>query len=591
MIIIKKKFFYIFILLVSLGVVISGVLSVSLLKTNYEESVRDNLIENSQIIKLIIEEDDRSLEWKFSFVESLEDKINSRITLINDSGMVEFDTEADAGLLDNHSNRPEVMKANEGNIGVAKRYSDSVEKEMYYVAIPVDSDEIKVVRLSIPLKTMTEYSNSIVGNIVIATIVGVVLATMLGARFLNMFTGPLEKLTEATRNIAKGNFGEQVYIASEDEIGELADSFNLMSTELDKRINELKESNMTNRAILKSMINGVIAIDNNYNIMFVNKAAQEMFNINEHDVKNKKVIEVFKGHILENLFNDNFDVDGNIQSELEITEPVYKVYRVFSNIIRDHEKTLNTMGFLMNFVDITQMRNLENMRKDFVANVSHELKTPLTSIQGFIETLKEGAAEKKEIRDKFIDIIDIEANRLRLLIDDILVLSDIEKTGSTSSKYSNVNISEVIDEISEMMLNISAKKNISITYNIQEKMAPIYGNKVWLKQLFINLIDNAVKYSYENGNVTVSVNDIMNHFVISVKDNGIGIEPEHIERLFERFYRVDKARSKKVGGTGLGLAIVKHIVLALKGDISVNSEIEKGTEFIIRIPKKFNQNM
>lgn len=581
--IIKRKFILVFVLLVSLGVVISGILSIGLLKSNYEENVRENLIENATILKYFIESKS-DMNDVLTFFDSLGSDIDTRMTLIDSDGVVKMDTDINPETLDNHGERPEILTAFRGEVGVSKRYSDSLKKEMFYVAMPVDHEIASVIRLSIPLRTLTEYTDRIVGNILIAAIAGVLLATLVGVRFLNMFTGPLGELTKATLKIAGGDFGEQVYVTSDDEIGQLAESFNIMSLELDKRIDELKNSNMTNYAILKSMINGVIAIDNDYKIMFINKAAQEMFDIKEIHYKDEDIRIAFEGHVLSELFDEDFDIFNRVQNEFEIYEPDYKVFKIYSNVIRDRERTQNSMGLLLNFVEITQTRKLENMRKEFVANVSHELKTPLTSIQGFIETLKEGAAEKKEVRDKFIDIIDIEANRLKLLIDDILVLSSIEKTAN-EYHMEEVDPHAVINEISGMMLHIATKKNITINYNLAENMAPIMGNKVWLKQMMINLIDNGIKYTPEGGEINVSINDVIDHFIISVKDNGIGIDKEHLERLFERFYRVDKARSKKEGGTGLGLAIVKHIALSMKGEISVKSEMNKGSEFIIRIPK------
>lgn len=579
----------IFVLLVSLGVVISGILSIGLLRSNYEENVKENLIENATILKHFVEaENDLEIIYKFLHNldnEMLANRLETRITLIDKEGVVLVDTAISESRLDNHGKRPEVVVALNGEIGVSKRYSDSVDKEMYYVAMPIYSEDFAVIRLSIPLRTLTDYTDRIVGNILIAATVGVLLATMLGIRFLNMFTGPLVALTDATENIAMGNYGEQVYVGSDDEIGQLAKAFNAMSMELDKRIIELKESNNANYAILKSMINGVIAIDNDYKIMFINQAAQEMFDIREKDLKRMEIIEAFHDHELNRLFNDQFDIYGHIQSEFEIHNG-QKVYRIFSNVIRDRDYKQYNMGLLLSFVDITQMRQLENMRKEFVANVSHELKTPLTSIQGFIETLKEGAADQKEIRDKFIDIIDIEAKRLKHLIDDILVLSDIEKSQG-DHHVEEVAPYEIINEISEMLDQIAKKKNIKVSYQTAKDMAPLMANKVWMKQMLINLIDNGIKYTPEGGQIQVTFSDVIDHYLITVKDNGIGIAPEHLERLFERFYRVDKARSKKEGGTGLGLAIVKHIVLSMDGDIKVFSEVDKGTEFSIRIPKKF----
>lgn len=569
-------------MLISLGVIISGILSIGLIKTNYEENIRTNLIDNGMIMKHLIEGEENPGTFD-AFIEGLREDVDTRITLIDADGVVLVDSEVDAALLDNHGDRPEVKEAFQGEIGISKRYSDSVKKEMYYVAIPVESDSLEVVRLSIPLRDLTEYTDTVVGNILLAAFAGVLLATLLGLRFLNMFTGPLADLTEATESIARGNFGEQVFIASDDEIGKLAESFNIMSLELDKRIDELKESNMTNYAILKSMINGVIAVDNDLNIMFINKAAQNMFKIDEKAFKSKNVIEAFEHHPLNEVFDPNFSVYGDIKKEMTLQNPS-RVYKILSNVIRDKDHTQSNMGVLLSFIDITQMRQLENMRKDFVANVSHELKTPLTSIQGFIETLKEGAAEDKVIRDKFIDIIDIEANRLKQLIDDILVLSDIEKSGGVQP-LSDVNLLEVVAEINNMMSLIANKKQIEVNYHMPEQMSLVRGNKVWLKQMMINLVDNGIKYTSEGGRVDVHILEKPTVFQIEVRDNGIGIAEEHLDRLFERFYRVDKARSKKAGGTGLGLAIVKHIVISMGGTIQVESKVDEGTSFKINIPK------
>lgn len=519
-----------------------------------------------------------------NFFEHLDESIDTRMTLIDDQGRVLLDSEKDYKNLDNHNSRPEVIAASGGSVGVTKRYSKTLGTDMFYVAIHTDHESVSVIRLSIPLRTLTDYTDRVVGNILIAAISGVILATLLGVRFLNMFTRPLGDLTEATKRISKGEFGEQVFVASNDEIGQLATSFNTMSLELNDSITELKNSNMTNYAILKSMINGVIAIDTDYKIMFINKAAQEMFAIKEKNYKDSDIRKAFEGHILSELFNEKFDIYDDVRTEFEINDPSYQFFRIYSNVIRDRERTQASMGLLLNFVDITQSKQLENMRKEFVANVSHELKTPLTSIQGFIETLKEGASEQKVLRDKFIDIIDIEANRLKQLIDDILILSSIEKSANHYILEA-VCPNEVINEISGMMDHIALRKSIQITYDVPENIAPIMANKVWMKQMMINLIDNAIKYTLENGHVYISLKDLKDHFFISVKDNGIGIESEHLPRLFERFYRVDKARSKKAGGTGLGLAIVKHIVLSMNGEISVNSQVNKGSEFIIKVPK------
>ena len=568
--------------LISVGVVISGMLSLSLIKTNYEESVKESLIENAKLVKHFVETNGPigSMEvWLSDFDSDTE----IRVTFIDAFGVVLLDSSADASSLENHGRRPEVLRAYAGEIGVDKRFSTSVKSELYYVAIPVNHDVVKVIRLSIPLNDLTRYLDKMVVNIIIAAVIGVFLATLLGLRFIKMFTKPLGDLTHATMKISKGDYGQQVHVQSNDEIGQLANSFNKMSLELNDRIHQLRESNSTNQAILTSMLNGVIAVDESMKIMFINKAAQRMFHLVEKDYIGLDIKKAFENHILGSLFSKDFNIYDQLDREIETKDPL-RVYKVHSNIIRDQSDEAIPLGLLMSIIDITQMRQLENMRKDFVANVSHELKTPLTSIQGFIETLKEGAAEDKVIRDKFIDIIEIEAGRLKDLIDDILVLSDIEKS-TIAHTVTSVDLKEVVHEVSGMLSQIARKKNISLNFELDDNLKPIKANKVWIKQMLVNLMDNGIKYTPENGKVNLIIHQKTKGIKIIVEDNGIGIEEQHLDRLFERFYRVDKGRSKKEGGTGLGLAIVKHIVLALKGEIRVISEVDRGTAFYIELPE------
>jgi two-component system phosphate regulon sensor histidine kinase PhoR len=224
------------------------------------------------------------------------------------------------------------------------------------------------------------------------------------------------------------------------------------------------------------------------------------------------------------------------------------------------------------------------MRKDFVANVSHEIKTPLTSIRGFIETLKEVSSEDIEIRQRFLNIIDLESKRLNGLIDDLLVISEIE-----NSNYKSVNevidVNQTIAEIELILLELAKKNKINLELTRASEYLEIIGNPRWFKQMLINLIDNAIKYTHKGGKVELSVDYTNDLCVFKIKDTGIGIRQEHLERLFERFYRVDKARSREVGGTGLGLAIVKHAVNNFNGTIDVKSEVGIGTEFVVKIPR------
>lgn len=581
----KKRIFTIFSILILIGVITTGAVSLSLVRLNYINSVEERLISNSKLISEVLKSQNIEEIDLNNIAKSYSKEIETRITFINKDGEVVGDSDIDIDSLENHKNRPEIAKAFENEIGVSQRYSESLGTSMYYVAIPFsyDSSPSLVVRLAVPLKDIAQYTRNLIKYILISALAGLFIAIILAVRYINRVTYPIVELSKATKSITQGNYGEKVYFESDDELGALAENFNIMSTELRENIRELSSSNTNLKAILKSMINGVIALDNNKRVMFINPAAEKMFQIREKDIKGKYLLEVIRNNRLdediERLLQSN--VEGEI--EIEINHPITKTMRVYTNPIKLAVDPTRKIGVLIIVQDVTEMRKLERMRKDFVANVSHELKTPLTSIKGFIETLKSGAAEKKELRDKFLNIIDIESSRLNSLIQDLLVLSDIENNRRKINKES-INTNKAIFEVLEFLSELAKKKDIEIINKVNGNLPAIYGNRGWFKQMMINLVDNAIKYTPEGGKVIITAYTVDRNLIIKIKDTGIGIDKEHIDRLFERFYRVDKARSRRVGGTGLGLAIVKHIVIAFRGNIKVKSKLDEGTEFKISLP-------
>jgi two-component system phosphate regulon sensor histidine kinase PhoR len=307
-----------------------------------------------------------------------------------------------------------------------------------------------------------------------------------------------------------------------------------------------------------------------------------MLNISDKNVSGKFLLEVIRNNEIDNMVKDILENQSFEEKEISLNYPEEMIYRLYSNTIK-HPESNKIIGIIIIIQDITEIKRLERMRSEFVANVSHELKTPLTSIKGFVETLKAGAIEDITASERFLNIIDDEADRLYRLITDILSLSELEnrRYRPISEK---IDTFEVIEEIVSMLQNQAAKKRINLSAKVDESISCLYGDPDQFKQMLINLIDNAVKYTPEEGTVAVAAYNFENAVIIKIIDNGIGISKEHIPRLFERFYRVDKARSRNVGGTGLGLAIVKHIVKLFKGSIEVNSEVGKGTEFTLNIP-------
>lgn len=421
---------------------------------------------------------------------------------------------------------------------------------------------------------------------IMAMAIGLMVSLLLGSRYIKKVTEPIKQLSQITKKISRGDyFGQRIYPRTEDELDELSQNFNLMSVRLETTINELKESSSKMEAVLRSMSNGVIAIDNNKNILIANPKVKDIFGIEGLNPLGKHIREVFRNDDLNSAIDELSIQNDNIRIEIELQNPSYKICSVQCSLMKHSNDPNRVTGIVVIIQDITEIRKLENMRRDFVANVSHELKTPLTSIKGFVETLKDGAIEDIEIKNRFLNIIEIEADRLGFLIQDLLTLSEIESRESEKNAEV-VDISATAKEIITLLDDMAVKKDISLELEIEDGVDTISGSESWFKQMMINLIDNAIKYTMDGGTVKVKIfKDIVNLNIV-VKDTGIGIPEEHIDRLFERFYRVDKARSRQVGGTGLGLAIVKHIVLSFKGNIKVKSEEGIGTEFIVQIPYK-----
>ena len=580
----ERKLFIVFVILVLIGVLTTGFLSLSLLKVNYLNNIEEKLISNAVLIKEFLNNKEGNALNLDSLATTYSKNINARVTFINNDGEVLGDSDINIESLENHRNRPEIKMALKGEIGVNKRYSNSLENDMFYVAIPLIRDNnILVIRLAVLIEELNYYNKTLFKYIILSILTGLLVAFILGFRFVRTVTNPIIQLTRATKKISQGNYGEKVNYRTDDELGILAQNFNNMSTKLQDTICELQESNTKMKAILTSMINGVIALDNSKRVTFINSNAEDIFGIKEEKIKGKYVLEAFRNNPLDDLIENLIYKNVMVKEELEVFNPEHRILNIYSNPIRLTDNPNRTIGVLIIIEDITEIRKLERMRKDFVANVSHELKTPLTSIKGFIETLKDGAVEDKKVRDKFLDIVDIEAGRLTSLIQDLLLLSEIENRNTVIDKEA-IEVNESIEEVTEFLGELAKAKGITIDSKINNNLPNIYGKKGWFKQMLINLIDNAIKYTPKGGKVTLTGYTNRNNLIIKVKDSGMGIEEKHLKRLFERFYRVDKARSRQVGGTGLGLAIVKHIVLSFKGDISVKSELNKGTEFVINLP-------
>lgn len=583
----KKIFAYIMsVLLITL--IISSFFTAQTIKNLNLSQVEEELISETYILSKMLPEDIQVADIGHikTVLREVSDRLDIRITVVDKYGKVIGETSYDPSLMENHLQRPEIQDALHGGLGNETRFSSTMNIDFLYIAQPIYKDEnvIGIVRLSTPLKEIDGVMRSINNNLIIALIPGLLLSLLLVYIITISITRPIKEIKNAAVDITKGKLDRSINIIRNDEIGELAKAIDFMAASLRDKINSIKDKNTKMEAILSSVVNGIIAVDSNENILFINPMAHKMLNITETDIVGKHMLRVIRNNKIDNIIKDILKNKSFEESEITINYPSEKIFRLYSNAITYPESD-RIIGIIIIIQDITEIKNLEKMRSEFVANVSHELKTPLTSIKGFVETLKAGAIEDNDAAVHFLNIIEDEANRLNRLISDILSLSEVENK-KNKPRNEIIDTREKIIEIVSLLQNQAVHKSISLNAKIEADVSKLKGDTDQFKQMLINLIDNALKYTPEGGAIEVAAYNLENNVVIRIKDNGIGIPKEHIPRLFERFYRVDKARSRNVGGTGLGLAIVKHIVLQFEGKIEVQSEVGKGTEFILSIPTK-----
>jgi len=606
----RKKILICFLIVIVAGISTTAVFMSLFTKKMYIREVESNLkssvlLINHELSRRIsagesINYNDEAVKYsrilyplEFISPESADDTagntFRTRITFINMEGRVVGDSETDYLSMENHKSRKEFMEATENKTGTDTRYSETLGIDCMYLAVRMDQADV-VTRISIPLTRLKGIDNAILCYALLGILPGFVLVALFALKFTHSFTLPVKMLTSFSRDLAEGNYSRRLTLKTDDEYRQLADTFNLMAEKLSSTIEDLKNKNLRFDSIMKSMTNGFVAVDNNYRIISINETALKMLGINtdnrifdENKMIGMNLIKIIRNKQISALLQETEEKNSPLVAEISIRIPEEKIIEVYSAPIKSSNSDNYNSGVVLSMIDITKIRKLERIRTEFVSNVTHELKTPLTSIRGFIETLKCGAIKDPKVALKFLDIIDIEAERLHMLINDILVLSEIE------GRKQDVNISEhilddIIEETLSVLQNSIKKRNITVNKYVDPQLK-IKANRNRIKQMFINLIDNAVKYNKDGGSITITAVSSGGRIIITVEDSGIGIPEEHLERIFERFYRVDKSRSRSMGGTGLGLSIVKHIVNLYGGTIKIDSEPDKGTVFTVQLPE------
>ncbi|MDF1525713.1 MAG: ATP-binding protein [bacterium] len=511
-------------------------------------------------------------------------RTSTRVTVVLSSGRVLCDSDEDPGKMDDHSTRPEIKKAIGGAAGSSIRYSYTLEKPLMYVAVPMEgpSNIVVIMRVAVPVSTMTQALWSVRLRLTLGVMAAGLLIVITTVLLSRRITSPLREMRDGVRRYADGDFGTRLRFSSTEEFAELAEEMNSMARQLDDRIRTVVNQRNELEAVLSSMVEGVLAFDTSENLISLNQAASDLLGVRHETALNRPIQEVIRNSALQRFVSKTL-------GSMEPVEDEISLYSGGERSLQAHGAPLTDVsgkriGTLVVLNDVTNIRRLENIRREFVANASHEIRTPITSIKGFVETLLDGALEDQETARRFLGIIGKHSDRLNAIVEDLLSLSKIEMEAETGQVYlEEGRIREVIEEAVEACHTGIEEKEINVEINCPgELMCPI--NPSLLVQALINLLDNAVKFSGTGGTVTVQCRAADGGVMVSVKDEGAGIEAVHIPRLFERFYRVDKARSRTLGGTGLGLAIVKHIAQVHNGEVSVTSRPGKGSTFTITLP-------
>jgi len=454
-------------------------------------------------------------------------------------------------------------------------------KYLTSIAVPIissNNDVAGAIYISADLSGIEENIMSINKILTSATILALCITALLGNLLSRTFTGPIKEVTSKAERLAKGDFGQTIAVKSRDEVGQLTEMFNYLTVRLKSTLDEMSREKNKVEAILTNMTDGIIAVNAEGVVIHANPAAYKIFNIREEDLYNRNFDDAAQKLDLGITFNDILNDSDNNYNILSINNLIIKISVV--QIINEQNKAEGAMLVLQ---DVTEQEKLDKMRKEFVANVSHELRTPLTTIRSYTETLLDGALDNKEYTLNFLKVINSESERMTRLVKDLLQLSKLDYD-KMEWNMKSLSILNILRDCVVKMEMAAKQKNQSLSFEAIGELCEINGDKDRIEQVIINIISNAIKYTPENGSIKVTAKRLKDSVEIRIADSGIGIPKDDLPRLFERFYRVDKARSRSMGGTGLGLSIAKNIVEAHKGSIRIESEYGKGSEVIINFP-------
>jgi two-component system, OmpR family, phosphate regulon sensor histidine kinase PhoR len=574
-----QKVFGSYLLMIVVALVGMGFFVIRQIETSFIREVKEDLTARSRIMAMMPRSDIESN------IKTLADISHARVTLVEPSGRVIVDSETKTSEMESHLNRPEIQEVRIKGHGEAIRFSHTLGVDMFYVASPVmNGSELKgYIRLARPLFDVKKSTEQLYQGMFWFLLIIAAASLFMAFLFSRKFVLPVRKISAYTQKICAGEKPGTLLVTSDDEIGRLSGNINAMVQEQEKKIRYACEEGGKLESAFASMIEGVVVLDSEKHIELMNKGMHDIIGSRySFDVIGKTLLEAFRNLDLQKVLEKFGETKQPLSQELSLGDEDPVIVSV--NISAIQGLPGNVEKTMLVFHDMTRLKKLERMREDFVANVTHEIKTPLSAIIGFIETLQDGAMEEPLTAKKFLHIIAENARRLNRLVDDLLILSRIE-LGEMTLHLKGVNVGDVMDHVLPIFAKKVHEKNITIVNNIPEHLAMINADGDRVAQILLNVIDNAVKFTPGGGSVTIKAcEEGKDDVVIQIIDTGVGIPKTDIPRLGERFYRADKTRSRELGGTGLGLSIVRHLMKAHQGRIEIESKMGVGTTVFLYFP-------
>jgi len=510
--------------------------------------------------------------------KELGEKIDSRVTIIAPSGTVLGDSQEDPAKMENHATRPEVMDAVNLGMGEIIRHSSTIGQRMMYVAVPIASQGQTwgIARVALSMAKVERAMNLVTGATIVAIVVTTILAVLAALLIARATTQPIKQLTTAANKIASGNLGQQINVRTSDEVGQLAQAFNEMSLKLKGQVREVSDERNMLAAILSNMADALIMVDTERMVVLANHASQSLLGIPTANIEGQHLIHVVPDYEIDQVVQRCLQMRQEQSAQVE-----FGTDRRFIRVIAVPLLNDRLTGALLLFQDLTELRSLQTMRREFIGNISHELRTPLTSIKAMVETLQNGAIKDREVAGDFLARIDGEVDKITQMADELTELSRIE-TGQAKLKLEPANINQLVEQVVSRMMPQAERQGVILSTTLSSKLPSVSADRERIQHVILNLVHNAIKFTPAGGSATVSTKVHGDTVVVTVDDTGIGISKEDLPHVFERFYKVDKARAG--GGTGLGLAIASHIVQAHGGTIHASSEEGKGSSFSFNLP-------